>query len=285
MTTLRYLYFPGCQLNTRLPQYDLSVRTIMAQFDVTLYDREMNCCGYPVRHQDLTASVLAAARNLAVAAREGLALMTPCQCCYGNLKHADYWLRQKPELRRDVNAILKNEGLRWNAGVRVHHLLSVLADEIGRSSIHDRITQPLSGIRIAAHYGCHALRPGHVVQFDNPLAPSLFEKLVEATGAKAVDWPLRLECCGHPQWGKNDRLALALMVRKIKDAQLAGAQLLTTACTYCQIQFDAVRADQRRENGAGADLPAVLYTQLLGRAMGLPDERLGVAANRIQPCW
>mgnify|MGYP000618022019 CR=1 FL=1 len=75
MTTLRYLYFPGCQLNTRLPQYDLSVRTIMAQFDVTLYDREMNCCGYPVRHQDLTASVLAAARNLAVAAREGLAAL------------------------------------------------------------------------------------------------------------------------------------------------------------------------------------------------------------------
>ena len=285
MTSLRYLYFPGCQLSPRLPQYDLSVRAIMAQFDVALYEREMNCCGYPVRHQDLMASVLAAARNLAVAAREGLALMTPCQCCYGNLKQADFWLRQKPDLRRDVNAILKNEGLRWTEGIRVHHLLSVLADDIGLRSIRNRITQPLSGIRIAAHYGCHALRPGHVVRFDNPLAPSLFEKLVEATGARAVDWPLRLECCGHPQWGKNDRLSLALMARKIQDAQQAGAQLLTTACTYCQMQFDDVRVDQRPENGAGADLPAVLYTQLLGRAMGLPDERLGVAANRIQPCW
>ena len=285
MTSLRYLYFPGCQLTPRLPQYDRSVRAVMAQFDVALVDREMNCCGYPVRHQDLTASALAAARNLAVAAREGLALMTPCQCCYGNLKHADFWLRQRPDLRGDINAILENEGLRWTDGIGVHHLLSVLADEIGLPAIRNRITQPLNGIRIAAHYGCHALRPGNVVRFDNPLAPSLFEKLVEATGATAVDWPLRLECCGHPQWGKNDRLSLALLDRKIEDAQQAGAQLLTTACTYCQMQFDHVRAWQGRGNGAGTNLPAVLYTQLLGRAMGLPDERLGVAANRIQPCW
>ncbi len=285
MRRRRYLYFPGCQLNARLPQYDRSVRTIMAQFDVMLDDREMNCCGYPVRHQDLTASVLAAARNLALAARKELALMTPCQCCFGNLKHANYWLRQRPDLRRDVNAILKNEGLRWTDGVRVYHLLSVLTDDIGLPSIRDRITRPLGDLKIAAHYGCHALRPGPVVRFDNPLAPSLFEKLVEATGATAVDWPLRLECCGHPQWGKNDRLSLALMARKIDDAQQAGAQLLTTACTYCQMQFEAVRADQDREHCAGDALPAVLYTQLLGRAMGLPDEQLGIAVNPIQPCW
>ena len=285
MPILRYLYFPGCQINTQLPQYDRSLRAIMAQLDVALDDREMNCCGYPVRHQDLTASVLAAARNLAVAARKGLALMTPCQCCYGNLKHADYWLRQRPQLRHDVNAILKREGLAWTEGVRVHHLLSVLTNEIGLPSIRKRIAQPLSGLRIAAHYGCHALRPGPVVRFDNPLAPSLFEKLLQAAGATTVDWSLRLECCGHPQWGKNDRLSLALMKRKIEDAHQAGAQLLATACTYCQMQFDAVRADQGRENRVGVDLPAVLCTQLLGRAMGLADEQLGIEANRIRPCW
>ena len=285
MTTLRYLYFPGCQLKPQMPQYDLSLRAVMAQFDVVLDDREMNCCGYPVRHRDMTASVLAAARILVLAAREGLALLTPCQCCYGNLKHADYWMRQNVQLRREVNAILKRESLTWAEGIRVRHLLSVLADDIGLAAIRNRITQSLSGLRIAAHYGCHALRPGHVVRFDNPLAPSLFEKLLQAAGATAVDWPLRLECCGHPQWGKNDRLSLALMKRKIEDAHQAGAQLLATACTYCQMQFDAVRADQGRENRAGVDLPAVLCTQLLGRAMGLADEQLGIEANRIRPCW
>lgn len=272
MRTTRYLYFPGCQINPALPQYGRSTRAVMAALDIELVDRELNCCGYPMRDQDLTASILAAARNLALTARAGLALMTPCQCCYGQLKHADYWLREKQDLRRYVNTILQDEGLAWEAGIGVYHLLQVLFEDIGVETIRARIRRPLQGLKIAAHYGCHALRPGRVVQFDNPLAPTLFEKLVEATGATAVDWPLRLECCGHPLKGKNDPLSLKLMERKIEDARQSGAQLLTTACTYCQIQFDAVHSARGLEAPNGPDLPAVLYSQILGRAMGLPDD-------------
>lgn len=282
MQTTRYLYFPGCKIDPLLPSYSHATRAVMAALEVDLVDRELNCCGYPVRDQDLAASVLAAARNLALAARSGLALMTPCKCCYGHLKHADYWLREKEDLRRYVNGRLKDEGLAWETGIRVYHLLQVLAEEINIKAIQARITRPLQGLKIAAHYGCHALRPGHVVQFDNPLAPTLFEKLVAVTGAAAVDWPLRLECCGHPLWGRNDRLSLKLMARKIVDARQAGAQLLATACTYCQVQFGAVRHDHRTEADNGHDLPAVLYSQILGRAMGLPADQLGLKAYHLK---
>ena len=80
-----------------------------------------------------------------------------------------------------------------------------------------------------------------MVQLDNPLAPTIFENLIAAIGATPVDWPLRLECCGNPVWEKNPTLSSKLMARKLEDARAAGAQVLATACTYCQLQFETVR--------------------------------------------
>jgi heterodisulfide reductase subunit B len=271
-----YLYFSGCKITPFLPQYDTATQSVLAALDVRLDHTELACCGYPMRHQNLAASVLAAARNLALADRQGLPLLTPCQCCYGNLKQAAYWLGKNAALRDFVNGQLKAEGLRWHPNIPVRHLLAVLADDIGLAAIRGRVSRPLKGLQVAAHYGCHALRPGHVVQLDNPLAPTIFENLIAAIGATPVDWPLRLECCGNPIWKKNPTLSLKLMARKREDAHAAGAEVLATACTYCQIQFDTARDAHPTETEA---LPARLYPQLLGLALGLPHESLGLAGG------
>ena len=111
---------------------------------------------------------------------------------------------------------------------------------------------------------------------------TIFENLISLTGAEPVDWPLRLECCGSPLWEKNNSVSLKLMQRKIKDAAGAGADLLCTACTYCQLQFDHVAAIYRRQPDIEDPLPAVLYPQLLGVAMGMDRDDLGLDRNRIQ---
>jgi heterodisulfide reductase subunit B len=278
-----YLYFPGCKLSPYLPQYDRSTRALLAAFGIGLDDTELNCCGYPARHQHLAASMLAAARNLAIARSRGLVLLTPCQCCYGQLRQAAYWLTQNTALRRRVNAELAVEGLHWAPDVAVRHLLSVLAEDIGCAAIAARVSRPLAGLSVAAHYGCHALRPGHVTQLDNPLAPTIFENLLAAAGARPVDWPLRLDCCGHPAWEKNIRLSLALMQHKLADAREAGARVMATACTYCQIQFDIVRASRDTPPNAAEGLPSILVTQLVGFAIGLPESDLELAHNRLAP--
>nr|MBL0716274.1 CoB--CoM heterodisulfide reductase iron-sulfur subunit B family protein [Desulfobacterales bacterium] len=252
---------------------------VLSAFDVRLDNTELNCCGYPVRHQNLAASVLAAARNLAIADRKDLPLLTPCQCCFGNLKQAAYWLDENTELRRFVNGQLDAEGLRWHRHIPVRHLLSVLAEDIGIEKIRARVTHPLEGLSVAAHYGCHALRPGHVVQLDNPLAPTIFENLLAAIGATPLDWPLRLDCCGHPLGDKNPSLSLKLMARKLEDARGVGARVLSTACTHCQMQFDA-RPSALPEKDE-APLPALLYPQLLGLALGLPHETLGLTGHMV----
>lgn len=283
MTGTGFLYFAGCKIAPFLPQYDLSVRAVLTALEVDLTETELNCCGYPVRSLDFTASVLCSARILASAAALRMPVLTPCKCCFGNLKQADYWLRQNSDLRRCINDLLKAEGLRWSPGVPVRHLLSVLAEDLGLERIRTAVRQDLDGLEVAVHYGCHALRPGDVTRFDNPLAPTIFEKLVAAVGCRPLPWSLRLECCGHPAWGKNNRISLGLCQRKLDDARATGARLLVTACTYCQLQFDRNCEEHLPSPGDRGDLPAVLVTQLLGRAMGLAADALGLELNHIPP--
>lgn len=284
MARLRYLYFPGCKLTPFLPEYDRATRAVLAALDVELAESELNCCGYPVRHNDFTAAMFCGARVLATAAHQGLPLLTPCKCCYGNLKQADYWMRRNSALRRQINAMLDKEGLFWRENQVVRHLLTALDEDIGADRFAARVRRPLSGLAVAAHYGCHALRPGDVTQFDNPLSPTIFERILAVTGARPVEWPLRLDCCGQPLWEKNDRLALALMQRKLVDAQEAGAQAMVTACTYCQLQLDGVRRQRLAPEAPGADLPVVLVSHLLATALGLPGYSLeGVMASPPHP--
>ena len=280
---MKFIFFPGCKIEHYLKHYETSSRAVLDALGVRLVDIEMNCCGYPARHHDLVASVLSAARNLALAAKKNLDILTPCKCCFGNLKFAVSRLREDSELRRRVNLLLEREGLRWEDQVSVKHLLSVLYHDVGLDTLRSKIKKPYTSLKIAPHYGCHALRPSRVVQFDDPLSPTIFEKLVDVTGAQSVEWPKRLECCGNPLWGKNNPLSIHMMQKKVEDAIHAGADFLCVACTYCQIQFDQVRTglDDSGNSDWKEQVPSILYTQLLGLSLGLSYDLLGLENNEM----
>jgi heterodisulfide reductase subunit B len=273
---MKFAWFPGCKIPHYQPQYELSTRAVLDALGIRLAHIEFNCCGYPIRHQNFKASVLSAARNMAIANQHHQTILTPCKCCYGNLKHGQYWMKHHQGLRHEITRILAEEGLKWDDGIRVVHLLSVLAHDVKPEMIRARVNHPLTGLKVAAHYGCHALRPGNVTRFDDPLAPTIFEKLVDITGAESINWPLRLECCGNPLWEKNNRLSIRLMNRKLRDAAQSGADIICTACTYCQIQFDTVQAGLLEKDRPKSTLPAILYPQLLGLSLGLNQDVLGL---------
>jgi heterodisulfide reductase subunit B len=273
---MKLLYFPGCKLDDQLPAYDQATRAVLDLLSIELVDREMNCCGHPIRHQSFTAFLFSAARNLALAEAEGLAILTPCKCCFGGFKHAHYWLRRKPALREGINDRLAEEGLRWEDRSDVFHLLSLLHNLVGDKALRAHVSSPLNNVRVAAHYGCHALRPADITAFDNPTAPRIFEALVAITGATPVPWSRRTECCGNPLWEKNPRMSLALMEKKLLSARDAGADYICSACTHCQLQFDGVRRQHPQADPTEGKLSAIVYPQLLGLSMGLPPERLGL---------
>ena len=281
---MKFAFFAGCKIPYYLKHYESASRAVLKALDIELVDIEFTCCGYPIRSYDFFSFILSAARNFAIAEKHDLNILTPCKCCFGSLKHADHFLRTNDKLKKNIQLFLQEEDLIWEGRSEVKHLLTVLSDDVGIDKIRTRIKHPVKGLKIAASYGCHALRPDNIVNFDNPLAPTIFENLVGATGAESVDWSKRLDCCGNPLWGKNSPLSLDLMQKKLVSARQAGADLLCSSCTYCQIQFDSVQnseLSQIKKNDPGP-LPSVLYPQLLGFSMGLGEKQLGLDANEIE---
>jgi heterodisulfide reductase subunit B len=279
---MEFALFLGCNIPVRLKQYERSSRAILADLGVRLKDIfDFNCCGYPLRNVDLDAFVLSSARNLALAEREDLNMLVLCKCGYGTFRMAEYLMKQDASLRKRVNTVLKREGLEYTGKIQVKHLLTVLSRDVGVEVIRQRITHPYENLKVATHYGCHALRPSKVVQFDDPVNPSLFDELVEATGAESVDWSTKLECCGNPLLGTHDALALDLTNKKLRDAREAGAHYLATGCVFCQLQFDAVQKRTATERNTNHHVPSILYSQLLGLSLGIDAKSLGLDENEI----
>ncbi|GAB6112349.1 CoB--CoM heterodisulfide reductase iron-sulfur subunit B family protein [Desulfomicrobium salsuginis] len=263
---MRYAYFPGCKIAHHLPAHGLSVEAVCERLGIGLERTEFACCGYPVRHESQDAAVYSALRGLAQAQNLGLDLMTPCKCCFGNFQHARHQTAQDENLMQRMKDLLAEEGLPFPETVRVRHLLQVLDESL--DTVSQAVTRPLRNLRLACHYGCHALRPAAVTHFDDPLGPTIFERVAAATGAVPLPWELRLECCGYPLRGRDESISDLLMAKKLASAAASGADVLATACTYCQLQF-----------GRGGGIPSVLFPQLLGLALGLSPEDLGLAPD------
>ncbi len=279
---MKFALFLGCNIPARVQQYDMSARAVLDMLNVDLVDiREFNCCGYPMRNSDFEAFVLFSARNLALAERKGLDMVTLCKCCFGSLKKADHLMKEDTSLRDKINSLLAKEGLSYGGSIEVKHFLSVLHKDIGISALKEKITGGFKDLKIATHYGCHALRPSDITQFDNPTAPVLFDQLVEVTGAKSIDWPLKLECCGAPLLGINDDLSMDLTQKKMVDGKQSGADYLCVACPYCQLQFDTVQDMMISIRGTDHKLPSILFPQLLGLVMGIEGKALGIDMNQI----
>jgi len=273
---MAYSLFAGCKIPYYLPEYGNSTVTLLKKFGIELLDLEFNCCGYPVRDIDFQSFLLAGVRNLALAEQENTDIVTPCKCCYGSLKFVEHYLKQHPQIKDQINVLLRAEGLQWEDRINVKHLLTVLHQDIGVNTLNAAVVNPFDGLKVAVHTGCHALRPANVTRFDDPLVPGIFNDLVALTGAESVFWSMSTDCCGNPQWDKNRKLALKQMQRKLLNAQQAGADVVCTACTYCQMQFEPKNQSEFIAQNGDRIIPAVLISQLIGLSIGLGDEVTGI---------
>ncbi len=279
---MKFALFRCCVTSVYLKQYESSTDAVLSKLGVELIDLpEFNCCGYPLKNYDFKAYVLSSARNLALAEKRNLNIMTLCNCCYGSLKHADHVMKEDASVRDEINNTLQKEGLTYDGGVEIRHVLDVFHKDIGIDKMKEGVIRSFKGPKIATHYGCHILRPRQIVQFDDPEEPSIFDRLVEITGAESVDWQNKVKCCGAPVWGVNDELSMDLVENKIRDARKSGAEYLCVSCAYCQLQFDRVQKMLSVERNTSDYLPSILYTQLLGLSLGIDAEILGIHQNEL----
>ena len=278
---MKFALFYGCQIPARLTQFADATKAVCHRLGVELVEvKAFNCCGHPARNMDRRAFILSAAQNLAVAEQAGLDMLVMCKCCYGSLKKAAYLLNRDPDLKADINGILAKEGLEYKNTIQVKHLLSVLYHDVGLERIKENLSTAYGNLPIAVSYGCHALRPSAVTKFDDPVTPVIFDELVEATGAVSLEWARKLDCCGAPLTGINDRIALDMAHKKIDNAREAGARFICIACPYSQLQFDDIQTLTTAGVENRRPVPPILYPQLLGLCMGIDERTLGLRKNK-----
>ena len=280
---MKYALFIGCNIPARVSQYADATEAVFEKLNIKLVQfAEFNCCGYPVRNIDRRAFVISAAKNLALAEAAGLDIMAMCKCCFGSLKKAEDVLSRDQDLKEDVNAILAKEKLHYEGRVRVNHLLTVLHRDVGLKNLKPLISKSYSGLQIAVSYGCHALRPSKLTGFDDPVSPLIFDELVEITGAYSVDWARKLDCCGAPLTGINDRLAMDMALKKLTSAKEAGAHFLCVACPYTHLQFEWVQHRLAAKPENWEPVAPILYPQLLGLCMGIDAQTLGLSKSSFE---
>jgi heterodisulfide reductase subunit B len=165
----------------------------------------------------------------------------------------------------------------------VRHLARILYEEVGLERIQEAVTVDLSDLQLAAHYGCHYLKPMDVHDgFDDPENPHSLDRLIEALGASSIYYEGREQCCGGGILGADENTALALPHLKLERAVAAGADALVVICPFCDIMYELQQRRIEKLYEARYNLPVVFYPQLLGLAMGLSADEVGLPLNRVK---
>jgi len=272
----------GCVIPAMQYAYEMSVREVMPRLGVELVELDnASCCGTPVQSVNMFAAVYLAARNIAIAEKTGFnELLAVCNGCHLSLFEAAHFLSHDEKLREEINSLLKEEDLHYSGNVKIWHTIDFIYDRIGEEAIKKAVTHPLNGLKFAVHYGCHILRPSSVGTVDDPENPQKLDRLIEWLGAKSVPYSEKLDCCGAMLMLSHPDAAFTFTGLKLKAIQDLGADALVDSCPSCQNMFDVRQKSAAATTGAKLNIAVVYYTQLLGLAMGVSQERLGLNLNR-----
>ena len=217
---------------------------------------------YPLGTDEI-ASKLASVRALAQARDKGQDLVTLCSACHHVLKRVNEDMKNVEDIRTRANNYMKLE-TPYAGETKVLHFLEVIRDRIGFDELKKKVTNPLTGKKIGAYYGCLLLRPGKIMAFDDPENPKLLEDFIRAIGAEPVVYPYRNECCGGYISLKEPDMANNMSANIIQSAASFGAEMLITACPLCRYNL----------NKSQADLPVYYFTELLAEALGVKEAAL-----------
>lgn len=283
MAELNYLIFLGCVIPYRVVSFEISSRAVLKNLGVDLIEMpEFNCCGLPIDSVNHDAMLTLAARNLCLAEQRGLDVLTLCPGCAGALRKANMTLQKNKKLKERINRYLKEVGLEFKGGeIKVKHIIQVLIEDIGLEKIKNAVVNPLSKLKVAAHNGCHVIRPTKYIGFDDPDNPVLLKMLIEATGAECLDYLYETDCCGAPMIGVNDKIPLYLSGDKLRNIKHVKAQALITVCPFCHMMFDINQPRIEQILSEKFGIPVLHYPQLLGLSMGLNPMDLAIDELRV----
>jgi succinate dehydrogenase cytochrome b subunit len=274
----RVAYYKGCLASLSAKELDSSTQALAPKVGLELVELDtVTCCGAGDIHEaepdyylHLNARILAYAEAAACDT-----LLTVCNVCTLNLRQANWQLKNDENLRDRVSSNLKRVGVPpYSGNVEVRHLLWEIAEGEGYELLKQSAHKGLKGLKIAPFYGCQILRPSKILGFEDPDRPWSLERIIEACGGEAIDYPAKIKCCGFPIIQAREETALGELIQPIEQAKEAGADVIVTPCPLCHLSLDAWQSKLKASTGKDFAMPILHLSQLVGVAAGLEESEL-----------
>ncbi len=276
-------YYPGCSLHGTSPEFDESLRAVVEALGIPVAEiPDWNCCGASSGHTtDHLLGVALPARNLALAEAQGFdRVLAPCAACYNRLASARIAVAEEDGLAERMPEILgrpfANTVEVFNAVQLLHEYGPLIEEKVAASLAEPN---PLHGVKLAAYYGCLLVRPPELSRDDDPEQPMQMDDIINACGADDVEWNMKVECCGGAFSVSRTKSVVRLGRSIVEDARRNGAEAIVVACPLCHSNLD-LRQKAMTERGE-QPLPILFITQVVGLALGLPAETLGLGRHFV----
>ncbi len=284
---MEYAFFLGCTIPLKLPHLEKAFRDVASILDVKLKEMDgVSCCPEPVSLQSLNIDtwMTLGARNLAIAEKMGLDILTICSGCYETLKTVSVLLEEDEKYLEKINAILKKINYKYTGKTKVYHFVEIFSQPEWLDKLKELAVKPLDDLNLAVHYGCHLIRPSKIMQFDHPEKPEKIDLILEALGAKTVDFATKLECCGYcarlqEEIGENlveEKMTELCELEEEVDALIA-------VCPACTTQIDRKEKIVARKKGKELDIPVLYLAEIMAIALGVELEDLSLKQRSVKP--
>lgn len=274
-------YYPGCSLGSTAKEFDLSIRAIFGEMDISLKEiPDWNCCGAsPVHFLNEELAKALPYRNLVMAEAAGLErVLSPCPACYSHLRHVHEEVEKEPHL---LERLQKITGKGYHRSVQSKHLLDFIKEDIGFDRLKHSMKTTLNKLKVVSYYGCLTRLPG--VNLDDVENPVMMDEIVEVLGGEPLNWSHKTECCGASLSVTRTEIALRLVRAILEAAQERGAECIAVVCPLCQSNLDTRQNDINKAYGTSYHLPILYLSQLIGLTQRLGYRALGLDRLIISP--
>ena len=280
---MKWAYYPGCSARSTCAELNDATHRVARKLGVELVQLESATCtgARELRAIDPMGFHTLNVRILALAEQQHLPLLTICNTCTLNVLDAHAAFTQEPDLAGEVNARLAEEGLHYSGRTRISHFLWMLYENIGEEELRKHVVRPLTGLTVAAFYGCHITRPPGRYGFVNSRNNVALERLAVLLGCEPIDYSGRTECCGFHTAAHDERISIKLSGQHILSAKANGAKTMVTPCPLCHTVLDGFQREIEADMDRKLDMPVLHLPQLVGLALGMSPEELGIDRHMI----
>ncbi len=276
---MKYAFYTGCVSKGGAPELYQAITAVAPKLDLELEEMEGAACtgaGVLTERNEELADTLNA-RTFAMAERLNLPIMTICSTCQGVMSQANHRLTTNPDYLERINKHLAVEGLKYNGTTTIKHFLWFLAEDYGLTNLQSKVVRPLTGIKLAAFYGCYVLRPTKDLGYDeHPERGMYLDQVIATLGGVPIDYSGKTKCCGFPILTMNETNSVTMAGNHMMEVKELGGEAMVTPCPLCHLSLDGYQPQAGKIKNVQIGMPIIHLPQAVGLALGIPPQTLGL---------